>query len=166
MEFQDIIPLFIFMIWLFSLFGRKKKKANEGSSPQKPSPLKSLLQTIARQLKEQAEAARKEQERKKRQLPDDAGQQRAMPTGSSVSEKKNTIDIALTQEEKQVLEDAASIAEEIQTADPVLQSGHQAGIDPQPAASSASLRQLRNAVVWSEILGDPVALRRDHLKLR
>lgn len=165
MEFQDVIPFFIFMIWLFSLFGKKRKKAETGSSPQKPSPLKSIIRNIARQIKEQAEAARREQERTTRQTPggDRSGLQ---APDLSVAETGSPIDIALTDTETRLPDETASTGKDRKEADPVRQNGHSEVFRQPSNGTSSSKRQLRNAVVWSEILGEPVALRRDHLKLR
>ena len=165
MEFQDIIPFFIFMIWLFSLFGKKKKKAKADASPQKPSPLRSIIQTLAKQLKEQVEAARREQERTIRQTPEGDNRFRSQAADLPASETGKAIDIAFADTETREQDETVSVRKEVAKKGPVEQSGYRKD-SLRPTASSTSLQQLRNAVVWSEILGKPVALRSDHLKRR
>ena len=71
MEFQNILPFIILGIYILSLVG-KRKKAGKESPAQETSALKSIVQTIAKQWKEQVEAARSDGELQTRGQPESA----------------------------------------------------------------------------------------------
>lgn len=155
MEFKDVIPFIVLLIYILSLFKRKKKQVGKDASIQEPSPLKSIIQTIVKQLKEHAEASRKDSEQQKRQQP--ADEKRSMPT---------TTDRFNTQKEDEVSPvKKKAVVEEVLLEKPVLKINRQADMTDLSEPVPVSLQELRKAVVWSEILGSPVALRENHPRL-
>jgi hypothetical protein len=164
MEFQNIIPFIVLGIYILSLFG-KRKAANKDTPGQEKSALKSIIQTIAKQLKDHAEATRRNEERKQR--PEQEFVQRALPKTNAVIEndKDEEIEIDLPIEDHFALDEKDEILEEVLLDVPVTKiegKENQEGILFQP---SISVKNLQEAVVWSEILGPPVAFREDHRKL-
>jgi len=161
MEFQNIVPFIILVIYIFSLFGKKKTDWKDTSVPEKYS-LKSIIQTIAKQIREHAEAVKKNEARQKRQQPD--LEKRSQPKTEAVIDtgKKEEIALDLSAENVTLLHGTAKVMEKVLTDDSMRKEDQKIALDEGGFESSFSLKSLRNAVVWSEILGPPVALKEKH----
>lgn len=161
MEFQNIVPFIILVIYIFSLFGKKKTDGKEASVPEKYS-LKSIIQAIAKQLREHAEASKRNEARKKRQQPD--LEKRSQPKTGAVIDtgKKEEIAIDLSAENVTSLHETAEVMEKVRIDASMRKDDQKSVLDEGGFESSFSLKSLRNAVVWSEILGPPVALKEIH----
>jgi hypothetical protein len=149
------------VIYILSLFGKKKIDGKEASVPEKYS-LKSIFQAIAKQLKEHAEAAQRNESRKKRQQPD--FEKRSQPkTGVAIDTgKKEEITLELSAKNVTLLHKTAEVMEKVLIDDSMQKEDQKIALDEGGFESSFSLKSLRNAVVWSEILGPPVALKEKH----
>lgn len=155
MEFKDFFPFIILAVYILSLFG-KKRKAEKDAPVQKKSSLKSIIQTIAERLKEHAETIKKDQERQNRQTPDDLRSQPEMRTGMNTGSEKER-NVVLSARDKKV-----GSAEKVLPDHPVPENDLRTEMTDSTELTSRSLQELRKAVVWSEILGSPVALRENH----
>ncbi len=161
MEFQNIVPFIVLVIYILSLFGKKKTDGKDASVPEKFS-LKSIIQAIAKQLKEHAEAAQRNEARKTRQQPD--LEKGAQPKTGAVIDtgKKEAIVLDLSAENVTSLHGTAKVMEKVLIDDSMRKDDQKIALDEGGFESSFSLKSLRNAVVWSEILGPPVALKEKH----
>lgn len=157
MEFQDFFPFIVLAVYILSLFG-KKRKTEKDAPVQKKSSLKSIIQTISERLKEHSETIKKDQERQNRQTPDGLRSQPEMRTGMTAGNEKKRSAVFSARDKKVV------IAEKILPDHPVPENDPKTVVTDSTELTSGSLQELRKAVVWSEILGSPVALRENHRK--
>ncbi|RJP78360.1 MAG: hypothetical protein C4522_13230 [Desulfobacteraceae bacterium] len=156
MEFKDFFPFIVLAVYILSLFG-KKRKAEKDAPVQKKSSLKSIIQTIAERLKEHAETLKRDQERQRRQTPDERSQPEMTVGMTAGNEKKRSAVFPATDRK-------TGTAEEVLPDHPVPENDPKTVLTDSTGLTSVSLQELRKAVVWSEILGSPVALRENHRK--
>ncbi|MFH2064669.1 MAG: hypothetical protein ABIK15_05685 [Pseudomonadota bacterium] len=155
MEFKDFFPFIVLAVYILSLFG-KKRKAEKDGPVQKKSSLKSIIQTIAERLKEHAETIKRDQGRQRRQTPDGERSQPEMRAGMTAGNEKERGAVFSATDRK------TGTAEEVLPDHPVLENDPKTVLTDSTELTSISLQELRKAVVWSEILGSPVALRENN----
>lgn len=162
MDFDKIFPVIIFIIFILSLFGKKKPDKKDTSVPEK-SALNTIISTIAKQLKEHAESAGKNVERPKSEQQ--GPWQRFLPKTEVFKESRKEEAVEPPVEDHAAPASKEEIVEDVLMDVPVEKfdrKEHKESVFFQPAIS---VKNLQNAVVWSEILGPPLALREDHRRL-
>jgi hypothetical protein len=152
MDFGNILPVIIVAIYIYSLFGKKKADGKETPVPEK-SPLKIIFQTLAKQLKQYAETVKKNEERQMKHQP--SPEKRVLP---------KTRTMITADKKKEIMPDLSLEADEI--LEEVLLDIPTGKIDKKKKMEnrlrqSASPKNIRNAMAWSEILGPPVALKKN-----
>lgn len=156
---EDLIPVLIFVFFVLSAVVKKiaamgKKASLKGSpSQQKPSVLGDLIQQIKQQMAEMAEA------QKSAKPPEKSPPVRGARKRSPVAPVRSS---QVPAQPKPKKSSKPPVAAEPDRA--VKKSAPPPVVKPVPSPPSAlpsldSGMSLRNAVIWSEILGPPLALR-------
>jgi hypothetical protein len=146
MDFDNIIPIIIVLVYIISSI-LKAKSLKEGKSPEKPSGLKKMFNNIAAQARE----AMDEQvpvEQKGRGGWDELIVEEAQPPVRPIKKRIKKKAPPLVSQEK-AAERGIRKTEQISE---VQENKHY-------VSRKYNVRDLKKAVVWSEILGPPVALR-------
>jgi hypothetical protein len=156
MDFENILPAIFVLIYVFSLFMKKKKSQDGSSKPKKPGALRRALGEMVTQIKTEMEAAKRppsgdddvwgrlEPEREV-SIPTEAELFmhdtsppplfiKSQPEAREMSKKVVDSDF----------KDAYQIATQSETED---------------GSTDTLFQNLQKAIVWSEILASPMALR-------
>ena len=146
MDFDSIIPIIIVFIYIISTI-IKAKSLKEGKSPEKPSGLKKMLNNIAAQAREAMEEQVPVEQRGRGgwdELIGDDAQPPVRPMKKRIKKKASPPAFKKKAAEK-VIQKTEQISE-------VKEIKHS-------VSRKYNVSDLKKAVVWSEILGPPVALR-------
>jgi hypothetical protein len=172
---SDVLTLLVFVAFIaLSLLGRRKKKPSQAQRS-RPAPRPQLRETAPRR----ASPPRPPQRRPGDALRDllaeieRAGEPRPEPRSAAAPEPDEAVSLEVIEEPAETARWMAGIertATSLETAEPAGEASHKrfrdrykttaAARDPPAAAASVSeLATLRRAIIWSEILAPPVALR-------
>ncbi len=153
MDFDKIIPFIFFIIYILSIVLKKRPQSKKSSSQtSKPSILKTLFSDIAKQLQEEG------QTRSPQALsqPSDGKNIKQKSVSSELLlDKNSSLDVKKQKSQK--------TAKQVAVQKPIRKKNIQKNTERNPLKKSThknlSAHNLREAVVWSEILAPPVGLR-------